>query len=173
MKPFEPQSVLINGDQKMQQNNEQFENDIALPLALSEDLKTVFTSGIPDHRASDLALLRDARDHFDKIKHRKKRQRVQYIGKIWAAMLLMAIGIYGFMTLSSDQAGMPVQYAMFDIDRNGDIDILDCMTLAAKNDPAAPFIEKYDFNHDHLFDQKDIDMIAMSAVTVNTRGVMQ
>lgn len=53
-----------------------------------------------------------------------------------------------------------------DIDRNGQIDILDAFALARRIESGDSRPDGADINHDGQLNQKDVDLIAMNAVTL-------
>ncbi len=56
-----------------------------------------------------------------------------------------------------------------DFDRNGQVDILDAFALARRIKASDEYKGEWDINRDGLVNQKDVDMIAMAAVSLKRR----
>ena len=67
-------------------------------------------------------------------------------------------------------AALAVSPSQADIDRNGEVNILDAFTLARHIESRQPLSQLWDLNGDGLVDRRDVDTIAMAAVRLN-KGV--
>ena len=59
-----------------------------------------------------------------------------------------------------------------DIDGDGKVDIVDAFVLAKHMEASRGLEPQYDFNADGTVDRKDVDVVAMAAVSLNRRGVL-
>lgn len=132
------------------------------------------------------AILANANAHLSQISHPQKAEksnsRFRWVawssGTIAAAALLFALMPSGPQQsdLSRSMVADANNFAMQelagegllsgDIDQSGRIDILDAFALARQVNSDAEYSSQWDQNGDGRMDQDDVDLIALSAVTL-------
>lgn len=105
------------------------------------------------------------------IRRNRMRWTIRYaIGSIAAAaaVILIAIKITHREqpTFESDRAVASSE----DVNRDGKLDILDAFLMARKVAAKEPLTKDWDFNHDGMVDNKDVDVVAFSAVKIKPEG---
>lgn len=127
----------------------------------------------------------EIRAHFDAIKRAGGAERIA--GRRWrigAAAVALAGGVAALIALAmwlntpptpqsnSPMAQAPTPSAPGDIDGSGRIDILDAFQLARRIEAAETFEEPstriFDLTGDGSVDQRDVDAVAMRAVTLTS-----
>jgi hypothetical protein len=148
-----------------------------LPDAVKAALRKRF-GPVPDVPSSiDQAILADARRHFEQhgpaALRSTKRRRVSVwkwtaIGSTVAAACVFFFAMtprqpnQAVNIAATSDAPVPGEKLTSDVDRNGRVDILDAFAMARDMRHGRSGFR--DINHDGLFDQLDIDMVAREAV---------
>lgn len=117
--------------------------------------------------AIDASIRDEIRNHFAKRRFGRSQYRNARPWFAVAAAVLLALSVWAF-TLSLPRAGSPAiaQRNPADVDRNGAVDILDAFALARHLKVDVLADTSLDFNGDGTIDQRDVDVIAMQAVSL-------
>ena len=150
--------------------------DDDLPQMLVSDLRTLYgaahrTAGVPS--AVDAAILAEARSGFARRRRFALARRVAVVAMGTAATAALAVvALRPALTGMQHLPGPGVQHlsvvaAAEDVDRSGNVDILDAFVVAKLIEVDAQIDEAYDVNGDGNVDQSDVDRIASVAVAVD------
>jgi hypothetical protein len=136
----------MNGDEN---------RDEQIPPAIAERLRTFgskTTLFVPP--SVDAAVLGRARDHFAEVRRRPAR-----FSRVWwtaAAACIALLAMAGLSLLDR------TRYEQADVDRSGQVDILDAFALARRIQQGSP--TGPDVNGDGIVNNADVDAIAARAV---------
>ena len=103
----------------------------------------------------------------------RMRWMIRYaIGSVAAAAAAILIAINtphrsARMKMNSDATPLA---SSEDINRDGKLDILDAFFMARKVAGNEPMTSQWDFNHDGIVDNKDVDVVALAAVKIKSPG---
>lgn len=148
------------------QPNDNLTESFQLKDEFSQDLNHLFTASDQVAPEMDEKILHQARQHFAATGRKHKFfRRLRLSAAAAAAVILGAICLNIFDT-PQQKAKTPVVLAREDIDRSGRIDILDALALAQSIKSGSNLDPKWDFNHDKLINQADVDRVAFVAVSL-------
>jgi len=162
----------------MSDNERHFDKDADLGLRpeFSEDLGELFAPDRPLPACVDRAVAEAARRHVARPR-RRLWTRHWAVPATAAAAILLGVCLWRFTTGPASHTehdrraqALAVAQPEADIDRNGQIDILDAFTLARHLDTRQPNDKTWDFNGDGLVDRRDADTVALVAVRLD-KGV--
>ncbi len=157
----------------MNENERQFEDEsqIEMRQEFTDDLEALFSPNGGVTGEVDRAILDMAAGKF------AKRSGMRIIRRIATGVAVAAVVMVGVMvwhgradvveqTPGSADVAFNGQnnFAPEDVDRNGQVDILDAFVLARRMKQADIMDIKWDVNGDGLVDQDDVDGVAMVAV---------
>jgi hypothetical protein len=138
--------------------------------ALSDGLRRMYHAPFPGAGA-------EARDEAIRLAiHRqfagatRSRWRIRRLAPWAAAAATITLACFAWFTLNRQHAATPPAIAQFnsmDVDRNGRINILDAFALARQLHSGQPAEQRLDVNNDGVVDARDVDAIAMEAVSLN------
>ena len=137
------------------------ETDLEAPDGLISDLRTLFTPRQAVPPAVDEAVLARARRQM--VVRRRRRMVLRWaLPPAAAAAVILWFVLGPFLTPGGGRT-----VTAQDIDGNGRVNILDALALARniKSDQVAD--QPWDFNGDGEINRKDVDTVAMSAVSLN------
>jgi Dockerin type I domain len=139
------------------------EQEPAAPARLVEELRALHNQRLIIPRGVDETILSQAWAHLKEQPER--RQLVRF--PRWLAAAAVAMLAAGLVFLLTRHGGVRPTLAREDIDRNGQVDILDAFALARKLQLGATSDSALDVNGDGIIDQRDIDWIAARAVKLH------
>lgn len=136
------------------------------PPQLKAGLADLFGSAPAVSRFTDEKILAAARQ--ESIGRNRRRWMIRYaIGSIAAAAAVILIAI---KTTHREQrmASSPsaAVASAEDVNRDGKLDILDAYFMARKVADNQPLAKEWDFNNDGAIDNRDVDVVAFSAVKI-------
>jgi len=108
----------------------------------------------------DAAILRAAQQHFAKPQPRFARALRSWL--LWPTVATACLALAGLAYFAS-HSSQP-QLAREDVNRDGEVDILDAFQLAREAQSGAKPTTESDLNHDGLVDRRDAELIAIHAV---------
>lgn len=156
----------------MAKQKEQFDNNLELKVTerFKSDIKAQFS---PKHTVPpevDRAIL-------DKASQKLARPRKQHQIFRWAGVFASAAAVIIFAcVLVNHQKPATQSIALVevstDIDKNGEVNILDAFKLAKQIQSPGELDKKWDINGDGNINQGDVDLVASAAVSLN-KGVFQ
>ena len=142
------------------------------PRKLVEDLRALFDVDIAVPPELDERILTMAQRRF-------ARRRPRLLVLRWPAVATATVCVLVAIIVSfhEKQTGVtpPAQLALVsreDFDHNGQVDILDAFALARQIRDSDEEEEEWDINGDGLVNQKDVDVVALAAVSLE-RGTLQ
>lgn len=135
-----------------------------LPARLSEDLKALYAPPQVIPRRVDDAILTPAREHLAGLS--RSRRIVHFPRWLAAAAVVALAAVLGSQWFSNRR---PPEVAREDINRDGQVDVLDAFALARRLQQGAVTDRLFDINSDGVVDQRDIDAIATRAVKLDRR----
>jgi hypothetical protein len=113
----------------------------------------------------DEAVLEQARQHLARLRARRvRRQRAQWLA-LAACMVLVAV-----MAQAVFHRGDGKQFAREDLNRDGQVDILDAFQLAREIKEGNAQAGTEDFNGDGKVDAADVEILARRAVSLEKGG---
>jgi len=155
------------------------ENEFHAPRELAEGLARLHGASPAVPPEMDAAVLAMARRHF--ARRRAARLVVRWASAVAAAAA--AVVIAWAATRSGNHAAMPAagqgsakSLAMkapaigLDVDSSGAVNILDAFALARRTQAGAVTKSEWDVNGDGAVDRRDVDAIAMAAVSLRRGG---
>lgn len=156
----------MNDEQKTPEND----SELDAPKAFAEDLTVLFGTRVLVPREMDEAILAQARN---RLARRRNWRKVAWIaGSAAAATVLLAVGVSALVEPRIRAArSTATALAREDIDRNGEVDILDAFALARHIEASAKPRAGWDVNGDGAVDRQDVDSIARAAVRLD-KGAM-
>ena len=123
-------------------------------------------------RFTDERILAAARQ--ESVRRNRMRWTIRYaIGSVAAAAAVILIAIKTTQVTHRDQASFEAHRAVAsseDVNRDGKLDILDAYFMARKVAGNEPLSKEWDFNKDGTIDNKDVDVVAFSAVKIKPGG---
>jgi hypothetical protein len=145
----------------MTENKKQFDENFDLNVSdrLKSDLGSLFEAKQSVPPEVDRTILDKASKRFAKPKRRIRVFR--WIGPVAAAAAIIIVACV-FLNQSTPQ---------MDIDRNGQVNILDAFKLAKQIQSTNNPDKKWDINGDGLVNRGDVDFVASNAVRLN-KGVI-
>jgi Dockerin type I domain len=150
----------------------QEELDLDAPPALAQALRGAYQHRVNIPARADDVVLVAARQKFARRRHLSLR--IRWAAAITAAAATIALVLW---LLPPRHPAVPNQIVTKavkgDIDRSGQLDIVDAMTLAKHlraKDPPQP---AWDVNGDNRIDQQDVDALAAAAVSLKQQGLAQ
>jgi hypothetical protein len=146
--------------------------ELRLPSALADDLVRLYRPRIDVPAAVDEAVLNAARQRLAQVRRRRLVFRWATAGMATAAAVALAFWAVD-RTGTPKASQSPVVQAVYtaDYDQNGRIDILDAFGLARRIEAGDGVDRQWDVNGDGVVDRKDVDAIAMKAVSVSGGSV--
>jgi hypothetical protein len=163
----------------MLDSREQNNRDVELetPGTLAEDLAVIGAPDLPVPPEVDRAILVAARRHFALGRRTQRRQprpllRWAPVGVIVAAAALLLSLLLPSLQSSRERAMKMEQHAQGrqvlpqDLDRSGEVDILDAFFLARQIERPAGLRPEWDMNGDGKVDGEDVKQIAHAAVSM-------
>jgi hypothetical protein len=143
----------------------QEKDDPILPDGLVEDLSALYRTQVRVPTEVDRAVTSGARAHF--------ARRSRWIGWASAAAAVAAAVVVSVVLLRNDSVLTQVAVDAYqkdgDADGNATVDIRDALALARRVEAGNVTWTRWDdVNRDKVIDRKDVDAIAMIAVSVNT-----
>ncbi len=144
-------------------------DDPILPDRLTDDLSALYRAEVRVTADVDRAVTSGARAHFS-IRNRWIRWAGS--GAAVAAVLIVSVQLFRSQPVAPTRmAGDFVQHDG-DADGNATVDIRDALALARKVEAGnATWTRWEDLNGDKVIDRKDVDAIAMMAVSLNAEVV--
>lgn len=127
---------------------------------LAEALRAAYTHRTPIPPIRDQFIRASAQAHF--ARRRIVRQMITW-GASVAAGLAAAIALIVLLNRPMQPTST---VARGDINADGQVNIVDALALARHLSNRDASIKSWDFNNDGIIDQKDVDAIAQSAVTL-------
>lgn len=120
--------------------------------------------------AEDDAAMRAAiHEHFTSVRqNRRGYRRMIAVWAVAAVVALTGVVIIRFIAPQKQSATQQVAVVPGDVDANGRVDILDAFQLAREIE--AGNTSNGDINGDGLIDLRDVDAIAMRAVSLDSGG---
>lgn len=147
--------------------NETSGPDLEAPSHLVRDMCALHGEGPQVPRRVDGAILGMARRRLARRRRPVRVLRWAAMGAAAAAVLVVAV------TLTvGPRREQAVAVAREDIDRSGTVDILDAFALARRIEAGPTPGREWDMNGDGAIDRKDVDVVAMAAVSLE-RGTLQ
>ena len=145
----------------MTENKKQFDENFDLNVSdrLKSDLDALFKAKFPVPPEVDRVILDKASQRF--VRPKRSIRVFRWIGPTAAAAAIIIIACV-FLNQSTSQ---------MDVDRNGQVNILDAFKLAKQIQSTNNPDKKWDINGDGLVNKGDVDFIALAAVKIN-KGVM-
>lgn len=144
----------------MSDENEQFE----IPDPLADALRDAYTHRLEIPRTVDNAVMSIAHAEFG------RRRRMRLMAR-WGTGLAAGLAAIVVLAISLHRPAPVKSVAKGDVNGDGTVNIVDALSLArhlANHDT----IEKgWDLNGDGVVDQKDVDAVAMGAVSLKGAGV--
>ena len=143
-------------------------DDPILPDGLVEDLSALYRTQVRVPAEVDRAVTSGARAHF--------ARRPRWIRWAGAAAAVAAAVVVSVVLLRNDpaptQVAVDVQQKDGDADGNATVDIRDALALARRVEAGNVAWTRWDdVNRDKVIDRKDVDAIAMIAVSMNAEVV--
>ena len=130
-----------------------------LPQQLAADLRALHGTRVLVPREVDEAVMAQARERLS----RKRRAWVGWSAASAAvAVIAIAVGVSVFTGAS---------FAREDVDRNGQVDILDAFALARQLESPAGPSAAWDMTGDGVVDKKDVAHIACAAVKLDKEAL--
>lgn len=147
----------------MNDEREQNDGDLELPAELAGQIRELYPPGpsVPDE--VDHTIRAAAQAKFARL--RRFRSVLRW-GSVAAAAAILGFTVRVAWFDSSDS------FAREDLNRDGQVDILDAFTLAQHIQAHEKLKAAWDINGDGVVDQKDVDVLAQEAVSLN-RGVLR
>ena len=142
----------------MEDKNKQFNNIPDLSEEMQVELRKEFTTEAKLPFEVGQTVLAGARAHFADIKSRKNSP-LRWL-RYAAASLILAASV--FFVLQSSQTLSPQ-----DVNRDGNVDILDAMTLAIHIRDNGSYAKLWDYNNDNHLTETDVQIVANKAVELN------
>ena len=148
------------------------DGEFEVPKGLVEDLRAVFGRSVTVEPEVDESILAMARARFA-----RRRPRVLVLrwaaGAAAAAACLMLALLLWVPARRADVAGIARHAAVAkeDFDRNGTVDVLDAFALARRIEAPGERRDEWDINGDGAVDKKDVDVIAMAAVSLEREAL--
>ena len=136
-----------------------------LPENLRADLAAMFSRS--PHVSGDLdrSILEAGRLTLQGVRTSRRKLATWAAAACAAACLTVAV-----LTLDPFGVDDARQFARADLDRSGDVDILDAFYLARHLDGGEEFDPNLDVNGDGRIDQRDVDFLAYRAVSITGSG---
>jgi hypothetical protein len=155
----------------MSEPGKQFQDeDLDAPLALVSALKGLPKEKIFVPGSIDQAVLKASRNQLQRTQHPK---RILFPWRIWAAatmvMLALILAVH-FAVVKSRHTRQTAQFAPEDINRDGQVDILDALLLAQELRTGHSRTAGLDLNGDGVVDEKDVEVVAARAVRLEKGG---
>jgi len=143
----------------MTENKKQFDEnfDLTVPEKLKSDLGTLFKAEHPIPPEVDRAILDKAAQRF--VRTKRGIRVFRWAGPITAAAAIIIVACV-FLNQSTPQ---------MDVDRNGQVNILDAFKLAKQIQSTNNPDKKWDINGDGLVNRGDVDFVASAAVSLSLR----
>ena len=149
------------------QPNQNENHDWNVNEQFSEDLKALFEPTAPVNAQTDRCVMDEA---ARRLRHRSKPKWKRYWPACAAAAAAIAAGILFLNDNRPKDVSAPIALKN-DANRDGAVDILDAYKLAQQIGANAEIDPKWDTNGDGIVDQKDVDRVAMAAVSLK-EGVL-
>ncbi len=144
-------------------------DDPTIPDRLADDLAAIYRSEIRIPAEVDRHVTSGARAHFA-----RRGRWVRWVGAGAAAAAVVAVSVQLFRPEPASPtrvAGGYVRHAG-DADGNATVDIRDALALARKVEAGSiAWTQWEDVNRDKVIDRRDVDAIAMMAVSLNAELV--
>jgi len=152
------------------------ERERAVPKALVDDLGALHDVGLTVPPEVDRAVLAVARQRIaaDRVRPSQLRPLLRWapVGAMAAvavffALFLVPAGLHRAHEKKAHKSPRTTPYVeREDIDRNGEVDILDALALAHGIESGAALREDWDLNGDGQVDKRDVDQVALAAVSL-------
>ena len=154
---------------KLGKDNPDENGHLEAPGKLVAGLRALFETDVPVPPEIDRRILATGRERFARPRSRLLVLRWSTVAAA-AVCLLVAflVSMQGKRTTPTPPALVGLA-AKEDFDRNGQVDILDAFALARRIKASDEYKGEWDINRDGLVNQKDVDMIAMAAVSLKRR----
>ena len=148
------------------------DGEFEVPKGLVEDLRAVFGRSVQVGPEVDESILAMARARLARRRPRVLVLRWAAGAAAAAACLMLALHL-SVPSRRADMAGTPrhAAAAKEDFDRNGTVDVLDAFALARRIETTGERRDEWDMNGDGAVDKKDVDVIAMAAVSLGREAL--
>ncbi|MBN1917292.1 MAG: hypothetical protein JW889_05230 [Verrucomicrobia bacterium] len=168
--------MLDSGEQRKEQER-------AVPKALVDDLAALHEAGLAVPPEVDRAILAVARQHIAANPALAGRRQFLLLRR-WApvgamaavavllTLLLLPARLHKARQRAALRSPAAVQIEREDIDRSGEVDILDAFALARHIESGAMPGKDWDINGDGVVDGEDVNQIALAAVSLE-RSTLQ
>ena len=147
-------------------NNVPRDEELNAPPRLIEALKQASSERIFVPRAIDHTILKVAEWKFGPSTQSRARRVWWWTALATASAVLVAFGLVIVQRQHSPNAG----FAIEDVNRDRQVDILDAFALARKIKQGSSSDKKFDLNGDGVIDEKDVATIAGHAVSLERGG---
>ena len=148
------------------------------PRRLREDLAVLYDAEVPVPEALDRVILEAAHRRLERRRPVVVRlapwARVAAVAAAAAAVLLAVWVIRPAAQRPAEPPETPIAARRSDsgperedVDGNGRVDILDAFALARRVEAGAPPATQWDLNADGTVDRRDVDAVALAAVSLN------
>lgn len=144
----------------MSEENEQFE----IPDRFVKALRDAYTHHTKVTPAADNAVLSMAHAEFS------RRRRMRLVAR-WGTGLAAAVAAMIVIAISIHHPTPQKSLAKGDVNGDGTVNIVDALSLAKHLANHDAIEKRWDLNGDGVVDQKDIDALAMKAVSLKGTGV--
>jgi hypothetical protein len=138
------------------------------PARFVRDLRTLYRAEVPVPQEVDGQVLGAARHRVASVRRRLVVIRWAAVASAAAAVLVAAILLHPGPRPSASRGAV---VAREDVDRDGEVTILDAFALARGLESSARPPAEWDVNGDGVADRKDVDLVAMAAVRLEGRAV--
>jgi len=153
-------------------NNSFRDEDLDAGPPLTGELKSLYSAAPEVPPEVDRAILSAARREL-------RRRRTRVLVFRWStAAVAAAASIFIVVSLFRTPAPAPAAgshgqpaLAREDLDRNGRVDILDAFALARRVETSPKPEKEYDMNGDGAVDRRDVDAIALAAVSLEGKAL--
>ncbi len=144
-------------------------DDPILPDRLTDDLTALYRAEVRVSAEVDRAITSGARAHFAR---RTRWSRWAGAGAAVAAVLVVSVQLFRAQPVAPTRVAGDFVQLDGDADGNETVDIRDALALARKVEAgSATWTRWEDLNGDTIVDRKDVDAIAMMAVSLNAEVV--
>lgn len=144
-------------------------DDPILPDRLADDLSALYRADVRVPAEVDRAVTNGARAHFAR---RRGWVRWAGAGAAAAAVLVVSVQLFHSEPAAPTQMAVDVTRRDGDADGNAIVDIRDALALARQLEAGNTTWNRWDdVNRDKAVDRKDVDAIAMMAVSLNAEVV--
>lgn len=139
------------------------DSELRAPRRLRDDLTALYGGGAPPTDEVDGAIVAMARRRLER--RRRVPGLLRWVGPMAAAAAAALVAVWLF------HPAQEVTALRQDIDRSGRVDILDALSLARHVESGRDVRPEWDMNSDGLVNREDVDLIAMSAVSLSRRPI--